>query len=233
MPEIAAVTLDFYLTLVRHRTGQGRGATLMEYLAGQGLSSLPWEHQVLYDVFGFYGETNHADLDPVGSERFWTDFTFRLFGRLGVCGPTANSHAAHAASVREILGPSSLTVFEDVVPVLDWLRQRGVRVGVISNWQCGLAHFCRELGILSYFDFVLASAEVGCEKPDLRIFEMAVRRHGVPPGQILHVGDHPIEDARGALAAGMRTAVLNRKGAVPLAGVPTLRSLSELSALFA
>ena len=231
MPEILAVTLDFYLTLVHHVTGKGRGATLMEYLADQGLTSIPWEHQVLYDAFAFYGAAYRPDFSPAASLRFWTDFTARLFDRLRVQGPTAGSHAAHAAAVREIVGPSSLVLFDDVVPALAWLHQRGLRVGVISNWQCGLVHFCRELGVLSYLDFVLASAEIGCEKPDPRIFELAVRRHGIPPAGILHVGDHPMEDVRGALAAGMQAALLARDDDAPPPGVPVLRSLTELPAL--
>lgn len=102
---------------------------------------------------------------------------------------------------------------------------------MISNWQCGLTHFCRELGILPYLDFVLASAEIGCEKPDPRIFELAIRRHGLPPASILHVGDHASEDAHGALAAGMQAALLTRNGSVPLPGIPALHSLAELPAL--
>ena len=62
------MTFDFYNTLVCHRSGHGRGRALMEYLGEQGLSSDPWEHQVLYDLFARhdaeYGPQLSADWGP-------------------------------------------------------------------------------------------------------------------------------------------------------------------------
>ena len=110
------------------------------------------------------------------------------------------------------------------------LRNAGYRLAVISNWQCGLGHFCEELDLTRFFDAVLASAEIGCEKPSPEIFQQACRRLGVQPARVLHVGDTPADDIAGAGAAGIRAVLVCRDG-VPPAGIDALRGLDELPAL--
>jgi HAD superfamily hydrolase (TIGR01549 family) len=231
MERIRGVTFDFYMTLARHGTGQGRGASLMEYFGGLGLSSKTWEHQVLYDVFEDYGETYRPDSTPEEHRRFWTRFTSRLFARLEVTGAGSECPEAHAESVRRLMGPSCLHVFDDVIPTLEWVKRQGMPLGILSNWQRGLAHFCRELGLLEHVDFVIASAEVGSEKPDRRIFELAIQRMGLPAQTVIHVGDHPVEDVQGAFEAGIRPVLLARDGESRLPGVDIVHTLGELPAL--
>ena len=78
-PTIRAVTFDFYLTLVYHRAGQGRGAALMEYLRGQALESEAWEHQVLYDIFEHHAVDYSPDLSEDGRQRYFRQLAKRLF----------------------------------------------------------------------------------------------------------------------------------------------------------
>lgn len=228
MNGIRGVTLDFYLTLVRHGTGQGRGVALLEYFAEQGLATERWEHQVLYDLFEFYGEHFPPEASREARDRFWVEFTRRLFARLDVRGPGREHPQDHAGAVRERLGPSSLHVFEDAVPALESLKRRGLPVGIVSNWQCGLESFCEELGLRRYVDFVISSAEVGFEKPDRRIFELALAKLGLPAESVVHVGDHPLEDYRGAREAGLNALLLVRGPGAHPEDSDTLRDLSEL-----
>ncbi len=130
--------------------------------------------------------------------------------------------------MRERLGPSSLHVFEDVVPALESLKRRGLPVGIVSNWQCGLELFCEELGLRRYVDFVISSAEVGFEKPERRIFELALAKLGLPAESVVHVGDHPVEDYRGAREAGLGALLLLRGPGAHPEDFETLRDLSEL-----
>jgi putative hydrolase of the HAD superfamily len=126
-----------------------------------------------------------------------------------------------------LIGPGSLTLFPDVVPALDALRQAGIRLAIISNWQCGLANFCTELGISHYFEHIVSSAEVGWAKPSREIFDLACARLGAQPNRVLHVGDTPTDDLEGARAAGMRAALIDRAGAGNRqAG--TIRSLNDI-----
>ena len=91
------------------------------------------------------------------------------------------------------------------VATLDDLRRRGIALAMISNWDCALPQHIDRLGLGHLFQTVVASAVVGAEKPDPRIFQVALAQLGVEPGRALHIGDEP-SDEQGAAAAGMRFA---------------------------
>ncbi len=227
---IDAVTFDFYNTLVYHRQGRGRGALLMEYFKREGLQSDPWEHEVLYDVFEQHGSDYSPSQSEVEKQRYFLRLTNRLFQRLKVRAPD-DAVADHAASVWSVLGPSSLAVFPDVSNVLRVLRAARYRLAVVSNWQCGLRHFCTDLGFGETFDDVIVSAEVGYEKPNAEIFAEACRRVGVPSHRVLHVGDSLTDDVEGARAAGLHALLVRRDQEGRLGDTPTIPSLELLPQL--
>src|SRR5437667_6956349 len=66
-------------------------------------------------------------------------------------------------------------LFPETVEVLDELKHRGLKIGVISNFDDRIYSVMRSLGILSYFDAVTISSETGYCKPDRRIFDAAMR----------------------------------------------------------
>jgi putative hydrolase of the HAD superfamily len=69
---------------------------------------------------------------------------------------------------------------------------------------------------------------LGVAKPDRAIFSHALELAGAGPEEALHVGDSPVEDVEGALAAGLRAVLVVRDGAVPPVEVPVIGSLQEL-----
>ena len=127
-----AVTFDFFDTLVHHRSGKGRGARYRDYLRDAGFESAPWEHRVLYDVFEYYGAVYDPDLSDEGRLAFWTELTRRLFERTKVQSDGPVDYADHAPAIRDIMGPRCLAVFDDVFPVLEALKLRGIRLGVVD-----------------------------------------------------------------------------------------------------
>jgi len=100
--------------------------------------------------------------------------------------------------------------YEDVVPALTRLATRGIRTGLISNWDRRLPSLIRGLGLCDLIETVISSADVGLHKPDPRIFELACERLGVEPGESAHVGDHMYADITGAHAAGMIPVLIDR-----------------------
>ncbi len=222
-----AVTFDFYNTLVYQPAGIGRGRQYQNYLSAVELSSDPWQHQVLYDVFDYYRSSYSPGLSDGAKLSFWTEFTRRLFQRTNVRGPGAINYADHAHAIREIMGPNSFALFGDSLQILRTLREAGFRLGVISDWQRGLAYFCEELGIGTFLDVVVASGELGFQKPDRRLFDVACERIGVSSREILHVGDLAL-DIEGAQAAGFSVVLLVRSGESMVEGVPVIRNLGEV-----
>jgi HAD superfamily hydrolase (TIGR01549 family) len=228
--DIAAVSFDFYNTLVYHRTGRGRAAMLMEYLGAHGFESDPWEHQVLYDVFAPHATEYSPELPDEEKHRYHQRLAERVFRRLNVKAPEGTA-ARHAANLWNLLGPACLAVYREVPAVLERLKQAGLPLVIVSNWQCGLAHFSAELGLARFFDHILASAEVGSAKPDAGIFVEACNRLSLPPSRVLHVGDSPVDDLEGACGAGLAAALLRREKGPPGLGVPVLGSLKGVPAL--
>src|SRR5450432_1670918 len=93
--------------------------------------------------------------------------------------------------------------FPEVPDVLEKLRARGLRLGVISNFDRRLYSNLEDIGLAPYFDHITISSEVGADKPHARIFERAVTAFGVAPSEALHVGDDPVRDWAGAESAGL------------------------------
>src|SRR2546428_450727 len=97
-------------------------------------------------------------------------------------------------------------------PALELARARGLTAGVISNSNGTIRATLRTLGLLPSLDFVLDSAEVGVEKPDPRIFRLALERARVAPREAVYVGDLYSVDVRGARAAGLDAVLLDPAG---------------------
>jgi putative hydrolase of the HAD superfamily len=227
---IDAVTLDFYNTLVYHKHGSGRGAMLMEYLRAQQLECDPWEHQVLYDVFERHATDYSPHLTAEEKQRYLLWFTDRVFQRLNVRAPDGEA-ADHVDQVWRVLGPTSLGVFPEVPRVLKLLRAARYRLSLISNWQCGLQHFCHELGFAGAMDHIVASAEVGIAKPDPDIFVDVCSRMEVLCHRVLHVGDSIVDDIEGARSAGMQAVLVQRDEVVLLRDTRSISSLAQLPEL--
>ncbi len=123
--------------------------------------------------------------------------------------------------------PEHWEIFPDVLPCLDALDEQAVPTAIVSNWDSRLNRTLDGLGLLERFRFVLTSAEFGAEKPDPSIFLEAVRRLGLEPGEVLHVGDLERDDAMGARGAGLQAVLIQRDSEDP-SGVPWVGDLRDV-----
>lgn len=94
--------------------------------------------------------------------------------------------------------------YDDVLPCLKRLQDAGVRMAVLSNWDHSLHGILRSMGLTEYFEVIIASLEEGVEKPDPALFRLAFERMGVGPDEVVHIGDHPVDDVQGAIGVGCR-----------------------------
>ena len=108
------------------------------------------------------------------------------------------------------------------------LKRAGVRLAVVSNSDGRAATALAAGGLLDEFEFVIDSGEVGVEKPDPRIFQIALDRLGVSAAEALYVGDLYEVDVVGARAAGLDVVLLDPAGAHAGRDVRTVRSVTEL-----
>lgn len=112
--------------------------------------------------------------------------------------------------------------------VLRELRRRGLTLGVVSNADGRIATILQQCGAGGFFDVVVDSHLVGVEKPDPRIFQLALMRVGVPPQQAVYVGDIYGIDVVGAERAGLRPLLLDALGCYEGVRCEKIRHLREL-----
>src|SRR5262245_55525535 len=101
-------------------------------------------------------------------------------------------------------------VYDDVAPALTELKRRGLKLGVISNFDSRLYDVLRVCDLDLFFDSVHVSTRVGAAKPDPAIFQAALNYHAVESRQAWHVGDNLRDDVEGAESVGIRAALIDR-----------------------
>lgn len=160
---------------------------------------------------------------PEGERGWWMRLLERMCEHLGAAPP---SRFAAAELFHRFGSGDAYEVYPEVPGVLAALREQGLKLGVVSNWDHRLPKVLEELGLAPLLDAIVYSAAVGAEKPDRRIFLYALGELGVEPGEALHVGDGRLEDVEGAVAAGMLALHLTRN-----TGGGDLRDLASLPEL--
>lgn len=161
------------------------------------------------------------------SPEWFREFIRCVYAPLGI--PRRSIGRLQRILVERFESPGTFQLYPEVPELLDELKKRDLIVGIISNWSERLSVLCNGLKIGNYFDFIVTSAEIHSEKPSRAIFERALFRAGVTAEEALHIGDNPDKDMRGAIGAGLRTALLQRGGEAGTTehGIPVLTNLLE------
>ena len=122
--------------------------------------------------------------------------------------------------------------YDEVPAALAALRDRGLTLVVISNWDVSLHDQLAATGLDALVDGAVSSAEAGAGKPHPVIYERALALAGTTPDEALMVGDSPDTDVAGALALGIPAVLVDRWGVAQApAGALKVTTLAELPAL--
>jgi len=172
------------------------------------------------------GETISATDD---SQRGWLYFNLTL-EEAGIPRTAATDDAL--AELRTYHGQENLweSVPENVVPTLVQLRALRLKLVVVSNANGRLRHLFDRLGLTGLVDVLFDSFEEGVEKPDPRLFQIALARAGAQRESTVHVGDLYHVDVVGARAAGLHAVLLDIAGLYDGCDCPRIRTFSELPA---
>ena len=95
-------------------------------------------------------------------------------------------------------------LYPDTKMVLEIMSKK-YKLGVIANQSLGTKERLDNWGIGKYFDIIVASAEAGCAKPDLKIFNLALEQAGCKPNEAVMIGDRLDNDVVPAKQLGMKT----------------------------
>lgn len=139
-------------------------------------------------------------------------------------------HAYYEELYHAFAMPATWRLYPETISVLKALQKKGVRMGIVSNWDSRLFALCDGLGVTPFMEFILASAVEGTVKPEKRIFHRGLKKMGLKPSEALHIGDSFREDHWGARRAGLQALLITRDGHRPAgaACVPSLKSLLRL-----
>jgi putative hydrolase of the HAD superfamily len=163
---------------------------------------------------------------PDRSRTFWTGVYERMLVELGL--PSADGLAGLIYAAFTDL--DNYALFDDVRPTIDVLREQDLTLGIVSNFEIWLEDLLERLDIRDAFPVRVISGHVGVEKPDLRIYRMALERAGVEPHDAAFVGDNPEFDIDPAAALGMTPVLIDRRGRHPDHGGIRLEDLRDLVA---
>ncbi|WP_345148379.1 HAD family hydrolase [Arthrobacter ginkgonis] len=159
------------------------------------------------DAGGFYELYMAGELTFAGQRVERIRHAYALVGGPELAaGELARFTADFEDAVRSVWKP-----FDDVHPCLDGLDRLGVPYGAVSN---NVEAYQREKLAITGLDRIrvlVGSDTAGAPKPDPRPFLAGVDLLGLQPEQVLYVGDNPVNDVRGALEAGLRAALLDRR----------------------
>jgi putative hydrolase of the HAD superfamily len=164
---------------------------------------------------------------PLGSRG---DIRAYFGGMLAACGvdPKTAGAALEAFEARHRTSGLWTRPMEGARAALDAIAGLGLRMACVSNSDGRAEMHLVDCGVREGLEFVVDSQVVGVEKPEPRIFRIALEQMRVPPERALYVGDIVSVDAAGSLAAGLRFVLLDPLGDYAPAGVAAIPGIHRL-----
>jgi putative hydrolase of the HAD superfamily len=163
---------------------------------------------------------------PERSRKFWSSVYGGLLAEMGLAYGDGLADRLYST----FTDLSNYRLFPDVERALERLLAARLRLGVISNFEEWLERLLESLDATRFFEVRIISGVEGMEKPDPRIFHLALDRLGVRADESVYVGDNPMFDIEPALEVGMFAVLLDRRGRFPDHPGVRITSLEDLPA---
>jgi putative hydrolase of the HAD superfamily len=164
---------------------------------------------------------------PERSREFWTSVYDRMLGELGVPDRDGLANTLY----REFTRMENYALFDDVRPTIAALQEAGLLLGIVSNFEAWLEDWFGLHELIGIFPVRVISGIEGIEKPDERIYRLALERTGVDASDAAYVGDNPEFDVDPPAALGMFPVLIDRRDRFPDHAGARVRDLRELPAI--
>jgi len=211
---------------------------------GEGYRAFCTRHGMTVDATRFEGAVAAASAilndarDHIYEAALFHRYTAAIIRGMGGSGPAVQTCAEEIYD--EWATNRHFELYDDVAETLKIIAGRGIKIGLISNSHRCLASFQSHFELEGLISAAVSSSDHGYMKPHPSIFDAALRLIGVPAADSVMVGDSFAHDIAGAQQAGMRGVLVRRSADIgpgsvshvaEEAGVPIVRSLTELPAL--
>ena len=204
---VAAVLFDVDFTLAKPGPDLGpEGYRRLAARFGFDLDPARYEdaRRAAFETLELHRELEH-------DEEIWVLFTERIIRGMG--GESDHAYDCALEMTRAWEHAHNFDLYEDVLPTLDDLRRRGLKLGLLTNSARDVEAFARHHGL--EVDAALSSRAHGKVKPHESIFRAALELLGVEAEAAAMVGDTPADDIEGARALGMSAFLVDREGRYP------------------
>ena len=227
---LTGLLIDSGDTLMHPRGGRWNPRFDFEDVVTQHVGTL--DHALLPAAFAAgeaYLQQWTAEVDRIGPTAARADYHRTILAALGIPAPSD-------ALLEELDRPLPFTQivepFDDTADGLARLRDEGWRIAVVADTSPRMVEVYRALDLDGLIETFVISEELGCSKPDPRMFQTASDRLGLPSNECVFVDDNPVNLA-GAFAAGYLVCGMDRYGGVHEDRWPWVRDLSDLASYLA
>lgn len=185
-------------------------------LAGAGhIRTLEEVREASGHVYGRFSEAARDrslwTTSPERSRAFWLSVYERMLDELEIADHDGLTRTLHAEFTRM----ENYALFDDVRPAIASLEAAGLVLGIVSNFEAWLEEWFGVHDLVETFPVRVISGIEGIEKPDERIYRLALERAGVEAGESVYVGDNPEFDVDPPTALGMFAVLVDRRGRFP------------------
>lgn len=181
------------------------------------------------DIF-YRNENSRSPIDKRSAEEqinFFVDYINKIIGGAGA-KISRDAALQILSEIRKFKW--EFKTYDDALPTLQTLKNRDLILGLISNVAQDMEATYTKLGLQSFLNFKVTSAEVGYDKPRPEIFLAALKKAAVKPAESLYIGDQYQIDIIGARGVGIKALLVDRNDYFPdITDCPRIRSLTEIT----
>ncbi|MGB2693517.1 MAG: HAD-IA family hydrolase [Thermodesulfobacteriota bacterium] len=140
-------------------------------------------------------------------KNYWRDIVDNVYQEVGMF----EGFDAHFDELFEVFRSDAWAIFPETKDILETLKEKNYRLGIISNFDSRVYDVMNNLEIREYFDTFVISSEAGHAKPNPNIYHLALRQIGADPKECIHIGDNIQNDFHGPRALGIQALLLDRE----------------------
>ena len=211
MCKLRLVTFDVVNTLIKVKGSPGCIYSAAAKTCGVDIH--PEAINKIYNAVWWQKKHQHPNYGSclgMTPNQWWEDFVKRVFVTAGYQGRVSRIIQISDTLYSSFAEGNHWAVMPHSIEVLEGLKERGLQIGVISNFDNRLSATLRKHDLLKYFDFVVTCVTAKYEKPDARIFKYALDIAKVDAEDTGHVGDDIKDDYYGASQAGIHSFLYDR-----------------------
>ena len=168
---------------------------------------------------------NFRDLTKLLDE-FWVQWNVRILSNLQV---KSNSRMLAEYIATHWWDYSDVSLYPDAEEMLPLLKERGLKIGLITNGlQSDVNEILPKVGLQNFFDVVVVINTLRKMKPDVEVFHYALQKLKMVPSEAIFIGDEMEADYKGAQNSGLTAYLIDRNGKVHDQNVNKISSLDDL-----